>query len=645
MSLPSISSISPIYGSKSGGYTLTISGSDFSSINYVSIGTNNVTPTSVTINTIILTVPSSTIQGDVNVIVNNNIGDSNSVTFTYGGNYYINSLYSTSPSNGNVFNVQTDYFKNIYFIVKVSSTVNNLFVQTNGSTFQLTYTPPGTGTVSFLDMIIISDSNNTYMYMLYSVTISSVISKYIYKYHITYSVSSPYISVDSPSTLLINSSAKLFISNMTDNNLIYLIGAANLASISSIVNFTTITAYTNNRIFVSATYKSDGYIYATNANNMYEILVSSLSTVSNPTQTVISISSLTVTPNIILWINNSNDTNNNGFYISDSSASGSNGGFNNGQIYQYVYSFTGPNNTGTISNTTPTASNLIVRGNSGSGNIYVTTGITEITNETYSNVIFASNGQWLFRTNSMTYNINGSGYTNFYTGAGSQSFLGSLFKYYNPTSGTSTGGDPHIKTIDGKIYNLPSDNKYFQLLNYVKDDTRIFINCSTLLFSRENYQLESMEFVKSQNGNNLEYFTETIDGMYENYNKFKTIFELTYLDRIYINYNDNELIIDMNSLEVNSENENFLVETENYDRGIYSVIHDTYHKKTEYTKYKKITIRNGSIILLLESDISVVDMNNFSIKFNGIDSDLLKGCLVSESDIIKINYLEELNNF
>jgi len=152
-----------------------------------------------------------------------------------------------------------------------------------------------------------------------------------------------------------------------------------------------------------------------------------------------------------------------------------------------------------------------------------------------------------------------------------------------------------------------------------------------------------MDFVLSQTGDQLEYWTETVNGMYDDYQKYITIFELTYLNKIYINYNGRELTIDMDSLDIINEYDCSYFKIDSYDnnKGIYSIFHNTYHKKTEYTKHKKITCGN-KIDIILDSDISIVDMHNFSMKFRDIDLDYMRGGIISEEKLVILNSLTEL---
>lgn len=149
-----------------------------------------------------------------------------------------------------------------------------------------------------------------------------------------------------------------------------------------------------------------------------------------------------------------------------------------------------------------------------------------------------------------------------------------------------------------------------------------------------------MNFVKEQNGNELEYFNKHVDLV----DGHDYIFEYTYLEQIYICHNDVYMIIDMNTLNIIEQvGCNFIIEEIINDKCIYSIHHKTFHKKTQYTKHKKITCNIGNnciITLLLSSDISNTDMHNMSVDIKGIDCDNLKGCLVSKDNLIILNSIK-----
>lgn len=626
----------------SGGYPLTIIGDFSGALISVTINGINCTITSNSTTEIIITVPSSSVQDNVYVIVTTDIGSSSSI-FTYSGKYYINKLY-TPGSNWIVLSIKVDVHNNVYFLVKKSSSSWSLLVYSSNTVYELNYGVLGVGTITVLDMLLISNISNTYVYLLYTVNGTSYVKKFSVNF-------SSLMTLTLISTLQV-SSAKLFITNITNNNEIYLIGSTTSKGIIRINSFSTITNYIISQTFLSATYKSDGYIYGITNSFFYELAISSLSTLIASSQNSIAMPSSTSKANVVLWVNNSTDNDNNGFYVIDSQSSGAIGtgndaGFYNGQIYQYIYPFSGgSNNTGTINNTIPTKSNLIIRGNSGSGSSYVTltTGNTTINDNTYCNILYGDSGTWSF-TKVIGYNVNESGYTNLFIGAGSLSAPMILSKLYNPTYGSNTGGDPHIKTIDGSHYTLPSDHINFQLFKYVDEENKVFINCSTKFLTRENHPIGNIEFVMSNNGV-LEYWNDTVDSMFKQYERYKENIEVTYLDKIYVNYNGNKIIINMDTLEVIGNIDKFLVEDDdNNGEGIYSVTYNKCLKKTKYTKHKRIYVnidKNRQVLIILGSDYSIIDMNNISIQVKGLDSDLVDGCVKSVNNVVRLNELSQL---
>ncbi len=642
MSSPLITSLSPSYGSMSGGYSLTIIGDFSGTLTSVTINGISCTITSNSTTEIIVTVPSSSVQDNVYVIVTTDIGSTSSI-FTYSGKYYVNKLY-VPGSNWVVISIKVDIFNNVYFLVKKATTTWSLLVYSGTTVSEIDYGTLGSGTIVLLDMMLISNVSNTYLYLLYSDNSVSFMKKFSVSF-----ISS--ISLSLLSSLEVTS-AKFFISNITNNDQIYLIGTIVSRGIILISSFSTVTNYITSQIFNSATYKSDGYIYGISNSWFYELDISTLSTSSASSQTSIAMPASTSRASIVLWVNNPTDTDSSGFYVIDNQSSGATGigndaGFYNGQIYQYMYPFSGgSNNTGIISDILPSKSNLIIRGNSGSGSSYVTltTGNTTINDNTYSNILYGDSGTWSF-TKVIGYNINGSGYTNLFIGAGNLSYPMILSKLYNPTYGSNTGGDPHIKTIDGKHYILPSDHVNFQLFKYANKDVKIFVNCKTRFLTRENHPIGNIEFVMSNNGV-LEYWNDTIDSMFEQYERYKENIEITYLDKIYINYNEDEITIDMDTLEVIGDIDKFLIEDyDNNGEGIYSVTYNRCLKKTKYTKHKKIYVNideNRQVLIILGSDYSIIDMNNISIQVKGLDSDLVDGCIKSVNNVVKLNELTQL---
>ena len=155
-----------------------------------------------------------------------------------------------------------------------------------------------------------------------------------------------------------------------------------------------------------------------------------------------------------------------------------------------------------------------------------------------------------------------------------------------------------------------------------------------------------MDFIASQNGDTFEYWNDTIEGMFERYDIYRENLEITYLDKIYVRNNGNWIIVDMDNLNIIGDIDKFLIyDYDNDGRGIYSVTFKNCFKKTQYTKHKKIEFNldgNKQIVICLGSDPSIVDMNNISIKVKGIDSDLIKGCIVSSDSVIKLDTLKAL---
>jgi hypothetical protein len=592
-------------------------------------------------------------------------------------NYYANTLYGNIGHS--ISAISTDASYNIYFI---DSSGTSLFPSTlysiSGSnpsnillnTSQLvTLDPSGnTLTINAFDMMVGEDTSGYSLFILYSC--GSSVKYKINKY--TIGDSSGNLALTYKRSILLPKKSTKFATNCTAN-LIYLTNTSILQGITQIIDFNTINMYNIIQPVGSLTYRTytdtsgfkNNYLYGVSGTGslgtsdpsgnilslaqfpgkIYEINTAQLPDASGNTlsQTTFNCPHTTYSTGVILWVNNDQS-----FYLSDRLVSSGNDGsgnytdFTGGQIYQYKPTF---NLDGFGNMTTFVESNLLVHGNGNAGvtidhpnnPISYTTSIT-------AGTTLDTSSQYVYQTNAMTWNLNSLGIRNLYsgtTGTPARNTSGYLVKYYNPTSGSSIGGDPHIKTINGKIYMNPNDYKYCQLLNYVTDDTNFVINCSTILLTKDKHPLDRVEFVKTQDGDHLEYVTHHMDD--ETFpNMF---FEYTFLEHVYIYYNKQEMIIDMNTLDIIKQIDCTSIEVEEIinDKGIYSIHHNTYHKKTKYTKHKKITCNIGAyntITLLLSSDTSIVDMHNVSIKIEGIDSDLLGGGMVSENKLIKLDCLK-----
>ena len=121
----------------------------------------------------------------------------------------------------------------------------------------------------------------------------------------------------------------------------------------------------------------------------------------------------------------------------------------------------------------------------------------------------------------------------------------------------------------------------------------------------------------------------------------------TYFTKIYIEFNEEKLLIDMNTFDiVGKYGDKITVEIIKPNNGIYSLAHKMHHKKTEFTKSMSITCNHGNgkfVQLNLESDVSIDDMNNISLKINGLDIYSAIGGFISEQKLVKINDIRNVN--
>ena len=281
MANPSISSISQIYGSMTSGYPLTINGTFSNTLSSVTIGGSSSTIVSISPTTIIVTVPTSTIQDNVDVIVNEDasgtILSSDASIFIYGGNYYVNQIY-TPGTNGQVMSIKVDYYNNIYYLIKLTSLPSTwpLLVKTGTSKpVSLDYGTLASGTLTILDMTLISNSSTTTLYILFNYNTLIKICKIPVSFYQGISL------VTSLNSFLTLDSGKLFVSNLTDDNNLYIVGSSSDKNIIRVLNFNTIKYYktSTSLIFNSVTFKNDGsskFLYAIRSSDFYELPVSGL---------------------------------------------------------------------------------------------------------------------------------------------------------------------------------------------------------------------------------------------------------------------------------------------------------------------------------------------------------------------------------
>jgi hypothetical protein len=120
----------------------------------------------------------------------------------------------------------------------------------------------------------------------------------------------------------------------------------------------------------------------------------------------------------------------------------------------------------------------------------------------------------------------------------------------------------------------------------------------------------------------------------------------TYFTKIYIEYNGEQLLVDLNSFSYAGKyGDQMNINITDPTTGIYSYIHKRNHKKTKHTKCMVIKCNMGKYgshaILKLESDISIDDMSSVSLHINGLDIKHSCGGFVSEDKLIRLNSLTQ----
>jgi hypothetical protein len=135
-----------------------------------------------------------------------------------------------------------------------------------------------------------------------------------------------------------------------------------------------------------------------------------------------------VAPNLIQWVPAAGS-----FVITDKSSNGALGGTTNGQIFRFAPSF----NSGDGSLSSFGAGSLLIRGNTNSGTPYTE---TQYATMLPSGVPSTDPSVYIYQVASLAYNINQSGYVNYYAGNGTLSLTGYLVKFYDATTGSTDGG-------------------------------------------------------------------------------------------------------------------------------------------------------------------------------------------------------------
>ena len=167
----------------------------------------------------------------------------------------------------------------------------------------------------------------------------------------------------------------------------------------------------------------------------------------------------------------------------------------------------------------------------------------------------------------------------------------------------SSGGDPHIRDIDGHKITLDKDWTLVKLFESKEDNIQVIGHCSMIDF---NIIQNMHRLIVS--GLNI---FRTV-----NINKDKYLTELTYFTRLQV-IQDNEVIIDFDLINDSYINNNELtkVQENSYnEKGLYSLTHRKYLLKSNEFKSYWIPIKCNYIIIKIDKFWD--ELNEISLMFN-----------------------------
>jgi uncharacterized protein YjbI with pentapeptide repeats len=186
-----------------------------------------------------------------------------------------------------------------------------------------------------------------------------------------------------------------------------------------------------------------------------------------------------------------------------------------------------------------------------------------------------------------------------------------------------TGGDPHIKPIFGEKYLLPNEIKYANLL--LDKENNITINCSVDF-------LKKKDFPKNIYSENEWYESKNIDYIYD----------YTYYRHLYIKVNDEEIIIDVDTLEVRnltslSKIKYFITKPK---EGIISIIFNKTYPLLESTKMLKVFI--DKYILTFITDINTDERHHLTLDVYGHNINKCYGGMISQDRLLVLDSINEM---
>lgn len=192
---------------------------------------------------------------------------------------------------------------------------------------------------------------------------------------------------------------------------------------------------------------------------------------------------------------------------------------------------------------------------------------------------------------------------------------------------SSTSGDPHICTLNNENYTIPTHLEYVNLLNDIENN--IIINCKLSKLSKSDFPEDIFIRDKKVNINNI----------HEN-----RLNHLTYYRRFYIQYKNEKIEIDADTLEIscnklNNINYQFYSsdQFDNHDNICAIFDNHTYENSTDT---KKIVLTFYNYIFTIISDINTMERHYCKLDIiNNYNYSKINGALISNKKIYYTNRL------
>lgn len=248
------------------------------------------------------------------------------------------------------------------------------------------------------------------------------------------------------------------------------------------------------------------------------------------------------------------------------------------------------------------------------------------------------------------------------TGISSPSTAGTTIdKLYQTSGGSSVGGDPHIKGIkNNDTYILPVNNSVYNLFDNKDNTNRLIVNCQTQIYSFDKIMCvqELMKYLKTSGKEYINKYTKLIDNNPEIIDDSKIqVYDVSFLKYVSFNYKENYFVINMESLEIVTDDNTTLPDENNKFIKIHSITDSPKHYFPEYSENAKIrTIEImtdiGGIYFYLYRLFDRLNFRNvveleFELCFESVikHNDKISGLLIDALDCKIIPSLNFVENF